>query len=122
MNEIAIEIVIVFLLILANGLFALSEIAVISARKARLQQHADDGDVGAQKALALAHEPTRFLSTVQIGITLIGIMAGAFGGATLAENIGLYLNSIPWLAPYGEAIGIGLVVLGYLAYRKGRKN
>jgi putative hemolysin len=111
MSEITIEIVIVFLLILANSLFALSEIAIISARKARLQQRAEGGDVGAQKALALAGEPTRFLSTVQIGITLIGILSGAFGGATLAEEIGIALARIEWLAPYSEVIGVAVVVL-----------
>jgi putative hemolysin len=111
LNEIATEIVIVFLLVLVNGLFALSEIAVISARKARLQQRAEDGDKGAQTALALAGEPSRFLSTVQIGITLIGILSGAFGGATLAKEIANALARIEWLAPYSEAIGVAIVVL-----------
>ena len=111
MGSIALEIVILFLLILANGLFAMAEIAVISARRARLQQRADEGDAGACAALALAETPGDFLSTVQIGITLIGVLAGAFGGATLAEELAPGLAQIPWLAPYAEALSVGLVVL-----------
>ena len=111
MNKIATEILIVILLILANSIFALSEMAIVSARKTRLQQRADDGDKGAQAALALSQEPTRFLSTVQVGITLIGILSGAFGGATIAEEIAAGLNKFVWLAPYGEAIGVGIVVI-----------
>jgi putative hemolysin len=111
MNEITSEIIIIFLLILVNGIFALSEMAIVSARKTRLQQKAQIGDKGAQAALALAQEPNRFLSTVQIGITLIGILTGAFGGATLAEEISAALTRIPWLAPYSEAIGVAIVVL-----------
>ena len=76
------EIIIVVVLILNNGLFSMSEMAVVSAKKNRLQAKAEDGDKGAVKALSLAENPNRFLSTVQIGITLIGILSGAFGGAT----------------------------------------
>ena len=111
MNSISIEIIIIFFLILANSIFALSEMAVISARKTRLQQRSDDGDKGAKAALALSTEPTRFLSTVQVGITLIGILSGAFGGATIAEEIGLLVGKVSWLAPYSKAVGVGGVVL-----------
>lgn len=111
MNKIATEILIVFLLILANSIFALSEMAIVSARKTRLQQRAEDGDKGAQAALGMSKEPTRFLSTVQIGITLIGILSGAFGGATIAGEIAAVLNNIAWLSPYSEAIGVGIVVI-----------
>jgi putative hemolysin len=111
MGVITTELVIVFLLILLNSLFALSEMAIVSARKTRLQQRAEGGDRGARAALDLSEEPTRFLSTVQIGITLIGILSGAFGGATIAETIANALSRIPWLAPYSEAIGVGVVVL-----------
>lgn len=111
MNQVAIEILIVLGLILANSIFALSEMAVVSARKTRLQQRADDGDKGAAAALALSKEPTRFLSTIQVGITLIGILSGAFGGATIAEEIATSLEKVIWLAPYREAIGVGVVVL-----------
>lgn len=107
------EVVIIFILILVNGLLAMSEIAVVSARKIRLQQRAEAGNSGAQAALDLAETPNRFLSTVQIGITLIGILAGAFGGATLAEELAGWIEDlpIPWLAGYGEAISVGVVVL-----------
>ncbi len=111
MSRIATEILIVVLLILANGIFALSEMAIVSARKTRLEKRADDGDEGAEAALALSNEPTRFLSTVQIGITLIGILSGAFGGATIAEEIATALDRVAWLRSYSEAIGVGIVVL-----------
>jgi putative hemolysin len=107
MSEIVTEILIILLLIATNSLLALSEMAIVSARKARLQQKADEGDKGAQSALAVAEKPTRFFSTTQIGITLIGVLSGAFGGATIAEAIAVALSNFPRLAPYGEAIGIG---------------
>jgi len=111
MNSIALEAVIIFLLILANGIFALSEMAVVSARKARLQQRVKEGDKKAQVALELADSPGRFLSTIQIGITLIGILAGALGGATIAEALAVELNRFELISPYGEAISIFVVVL-----------
>lgn len=106
----SIEIIITLLLILLNGVFSMSETAFVSARKARLQQRADTGDVNAQAALELMNAPNRFLSTVQIGITLIGILAGAFGGATLAQSLSVYLGRIPWLASYAETISLAIVV------------
>ncbi len=106
-----IEFVLVFLLIVANGVFAMSEAAMISARQTRLQQRAEDGDRGAAAALKLAQDPNRFLSTVQIGITLIGILSGALGGSTLAEYIQPLVANIPLLEPQSEAISVGLVVL-----------
>jgi putative hemolysin len=111
MSRIVIEIFILVVLILANGLFAMSEIAVVSARKTRLQQQAQEGNKKAQAALELANAPNQFLATIQIGITLVGIMAGAFGGATIAEELAGMLEQVPLLAPYGEAIGVGVVVL-----------
>lgn len=111
-TAILIEILIILILILANGLFSMSEMAVVSARRVRLHQSARKGDARAQAALDLAENPDRFLSTVQIGITLIGILAGAVGGATIAEQLGVFLQRIPWLAPYSEMIGVGIVVLG----------
>lgn len=101
----------IFLLVFANGIFSMSEMAVVSARKARLQQLANSGDARARAALELANSPDRFLSTVQIGITLVGILAGAFGGATIAEQIGVYVAVIPALEPYGKVLGLGIVVL-----------
>lgn len=111
-QTIAVEIVIILLLVLANGVFAMSEIAVVSARKARLHNLARHGSRRAAAALQLAENPDRFLSTVQIGITLIGVAAGAFGGATIAAQIDTYLETIPSLSGYSEAIGVGVVVLG----------
>lgn len=111
MSSIAFEILIILLLVTANGLFAMSEIATVSARKARLQQMANKGDKRAQVALELANSPNRFLSTVQIGITLIGILAGAFGGATLAAKLVVVLREIPVVAPYSQALSLGIVVL-----------
>src|SRR5512135_3594033 len=104
MNHTATGIIIVLLLILLNGLFTMSEMAVVSARKIRLQQQAEAGDQRAEKALKLAEDPSRFLSTVQIGITLIGILSGAFGGATLADDLAVQLNKITWLAPYSGGV------------------
>ncbi len=109
--DFAVELTIIVLLVIANGVFSMAEIAVVSARKARLQQRAEAGDPGAKAALALATEPNRFLSTVQIGITLIGTLAGAFGGANLSAHIAGALRQIPWLASSADAIGLVLVVI-----------
>src|SRR5262245_47124241 len=88
----------------------MSEIALVSARKTRLQQRAES-DVGARVALELANSPDRFLSTVQIGITLIGILDGAFGGATLSAHLAEHLNRIPSIAPYSGVVSLVLVVM-----------
>ena len=112
MSNPVLEILIIFLLLVTNGVFAMAEIAIVSARKARLRQLADAGNSQARAALELAANPNQFLATAQIGITLVGILAGAFGGATIAEEIATRLGDIPFLAPYGETIGVGIVVLG----------
>jgi len=112
MSKPILEILIIFLLLVLNGIFAMSEIAIVSARKARLQQQAEEGSPKARAALALATSPNDFLSTVQIGITLVGILAGAFGGATIARELAATLSKVHWLAPYSEAVSVGLVVLG----------
>src|SRR5688572_26851092 len=88
----------------------MSEIAVVAARKVRLQQRAEEGDERAKTALALAHDPNRFLSTVQFGITLVGVLAGAYGGATLAAKLAVPIAEVPQLARYAEGIALGLVV------------
>ena len=93
----AIQLLFILALIIANGVFAMAEIAIVSVRKVRLQQRAEDGDRRAQLVLDLAENPNRFLSTTQIGITLIGIFAGAFGGATIAGALET------WLARYAGA-------------------
>jgi len=109
---IAIEFFILLLLLLANGVFAMTEMAVVSARKGRLRQLALGGNHGAALALQLATAPNRFLPAVQLGITLVGLLAGAFGGATLAEQLAAHLAQIHFLAPYAEALGVGAVVVG----------
>jgi putative hemolysin len=111
MNSIALEIALILTLVLANGFFAMAEIAVVSARKARLQQRENEGDKKAQVALALANAPNEFLSTTQIEITLIGTLAGAFGGATVAEALSAYLKEIPAIAPYAASASITIVVV-----------
>ncbi|MFZ2422139.1 MAG: hemolysin family protein [Anaerolineae bacterium] len=105
------NIAVLFFLILLNGVLALAEAALMSARKARLQGLADDGDKAAQIALELANEPMAFLSTVQIGITLVGILAGAFGEATLAGQLATLLERAPLLAPYSRALSLVIVVI-----------
>ena len=104
------EAVFILVLILFNGVNAMAEIAVVSSRKNRLKKLADEGDLRAKVALDLAENPTRFLSTVQVGITLIGILAGAMGGARLAERLVPTLQEIPFLAPYAEGAAMVLVV------------
>ena len=110
---ILVALAVVFLLVLLNGVFSMSELAVVSARKARLQGLADRGDRGAKLALDMAEHPTRFLSAVQVGITLIGIFAGAYGQATIAAALDTWLEtSVPAMAKYSEAIATGVVVVG----------
>jgi putative hemolysin len=111
MGDITFQIIFIIVLLIANGLFSMSEMAVVSARKARLQKRASDGDKGAQAALELARDPGSFLSTVQIGITLVGILAGAFGGATIAEKLAPPLKKFPTIEPYADKISFGLVVM-----------
>jgi putative hemolysin len=110
MDRIAFEIAIIFLLLVANGIFAMAEIAVVSSRKSRLRRLADQGSARAKMALELAESPNRFLSTVQIGITLVGIFAGAYGGATLASELAVPLGRIDLLGSYADNIALGIVV------------
>ncbi|MDM9581749.1 MULTISPECIES: hemolysin family protein [unclassified Nostoc] len=111
MSSITFEILIILVLIIANGVFSMSEMAIVSARKVRLQQLANQGDAKAMAALKLAESPNHFLSTVQVGISLIGILTGAFGGATIANRLAVYVRLVPFLAPYSEPISFGVVVL-----------
>ena len=105
------EILIIALLILVNGVLSMSEAALMASRKARLQQQANEGDQASQVALDLSKKPNSFLITIQIGITLISVLAGAFGGATLAEFLAVEIAKVPVLAPYSESLALGLVVL-----------
>lgn len=105
------EFLFLLLLILMNGLFAMSEIAVVSSRKTRLQQWVDEGKAGAGAALELAVSPGHFLSAVQVGITLIGILSGAFGEATVAAGLSGRIARVPTLAPHAETIALAVVVV-----------
>ncbi|WP_142850420.1 hemolysin family protein [Telmatospirillum sp. J64-1] len=105
------EISIIIFLIVINGFLAMSELAVVSSSRHRLAARAENGSTGARLALRLAENPGRFLSTVQIGITLVGILAGAYSGATLAPYPAELLAQIPLLAPYAQSISFGLVVV-----------
>ncbi len=106
---------ILILLILVNGLFAMAELAVFSSRPTRLKQMADSGNRGARAALRLLEDPTRFLSTAQIGITLIGVLAGVYSGARFATPLAEWLAGLEFLVPivqYTDTIAYGIVVVG----------
>lgn len=105
------ELAVVVGLVLINGFFALSEMAIVSSRRMRLQQMAESGSAGAARALALSENPGKFLSSVQVGITLIGILSGAFGGATLGARLGGVLDDYTFVYPYGERVAFTLVVV-----------
>ena len=107
----ALEIGVIILLVLLNGAFAMSELAIVSSRRSRLIALQRRGSLGAEAALALADDPQRFLPTVQVGITLVGIFAGAFGGARLAGTLGEAIALIPGLAHYSPEIAFTLVVV-----------
>ena len=107
----AVAIVVVLLLVVLNGLFAMTELAVVSSRKSKLQSRAERGDRGARAALKLAEDPTHFLSAVQVGITLIGIAAGAYGQAAIAGELNRMLAGVPALAEWSHVIATALVVV-----------
>jgi putative hemolysin len=109
--DIVSEIIVILVLIIFNGLLAMAEMAIVSSRKPRLMQRAAEGSSGAKVALELAKAPTGFLASIQTGITLIGVLTGAFGGATIAKKLSAALAYIPGLADYADAIGIGIVVV-----------
>jgi len=111
MDLIYLEILTILFLIILNGIFALSEIAIITSRKIKLQKMSQEGNKNADIAIELSESPNQFLSTIQIGITLIGILAGAFGGATIAQVISANLAKVTFLEPYSEALGFLVVVL-----------
>jgi putative hemolysin len=105
------DILIILFLILLNGVFAMSELALVSAKRMRLEKAAGEGSRGARVALDLADEPSHFLSTVQVGITLISIFNGAFGEASLVAHMTPQFKEIPLLAPYAYQAALGLVVV-----------
>ena len=111
MSNTVIEILVIFVLIVINGFFSMSEIAIVSARKVRLEQRAEEGDAGARNALLLAGSTSKFLSAVQIGITLVAMLTGAFGGATLAERLAAELAKVPWIGSAASTLALIIVVL-----------
>jgi putative hemolysin len=106
-----VEILIILLLILLNGVFAMSEIAMVSAKRSRLERAAKAGDKGARKAIELSENPGKFLSTVQIGITLIGILTGIYSGEKIEDDLIVYLNQSPLLAEHSELIATTIIVV-----------
>src|SRR5215207_4457463 len=106
----ALELGILAFLIVLNGFFAMAELAVVSSRRPRLAAMAEAGSAGARAALRLLENQARFLSSVQIGITLIGVLAGAFGGATLAEDLVGWLTGLGLGAGTAETVSVALVV------------
>ncbi len=105
------EILIILFLILLNGIFAMSEIAMVSSRKSRLETAAKRGDKAAKKALELSRNPGKFLSTVQIGITLIGILTGIYSGEKIEDDLVAHLNQYEWLRQYSETIAVSVIVV-----------
>jgi putative hemolysin len=105
------ELLMIFILILVNAVLAMSEAALVASRKARLQQQAGEGNKSSALAIKLIEDPNIFLSTIQIGITLIGVLAGAVGGATIAESLAVVLHNIPYISEYSTSIALGIVVL-----------
>lgn len=105
------EIVLLLILILLNGLFAMSEIAIVSSKRVRLQQMAEAGGTGARHALTLASEPTRFLSSVQVGITSIGILSGAIGEASVAYRLRVSFEQVPAVAAHAETLSLAIMVV-----------
>ena len=117
MNSVVLEIALVFVLLLANGVFAMTEIAIVSSRKGLLQSMAEKGDPGAARALRLSENPNRFLSTVQIGITLVGIVAGALGSGTVATRLAEVIAPLPLIGDYSKSLSLAIVIsiLTYLS-------
>lgn len=108
----AADIGIVIALVLLNGFFAMSEMAILSARRSRLKQLADGGETGAQLALEMGENPSSFLSIVQTGVTLNSVLTGVFSGATLSDALGEYLNTIVWIDGNGDALAFFITVVG----------
>ena len=106
------EILIILAVILINGILAMSEMAVAASRKARLQQRMNEGDKGARRALYLLQDPNLFLSTIQVGITLVGVFTGAVAGVTIAKPLSQALGQIPWLADIADSLALSIVVIG----------
>lgn len=111
LSDLTTEFLIILALTIANGFFAGAEIAIVSARRSRLEREAEAGSRGAQQAVVLSENPDRFLATVQVGITLIGTFSAAFGGARIGDILAQWLIEIPVLAPYATTLSLGIVVI-----------
>ena len=109
------EILVILFLVILNGVFAMAEIALVSSKKVRLEEKANRGSKGAKTALQLLQKPEEFLSTVQIGITLIGIIAGAYGGAAWVDDFSLYLEKIEIVKEYAVELAY-IIVVGIITY------
>jgi putative hemolysin len=109
------EIFIITILLLINGVFAMYEIALVSARKSRLEEKSKFGNIGAKTALKLLREPEKILSAIQVGITLVGIVSGAYGGIAFAEDIAPFFTNLPSLAPYAHTLAV-IIVVGLITY------
>jgi putative hemolysin len=106
-----VEILIILVLVLLNGIFAMAELSLVSSRKFKLESLKKQRKLGAKEALALSENPTKFMSTVQIGITLIGVLLGVYGGKNITDDLEQLLQKIPFLTPYSNSIAVGLVVV-----------
>lgn len=114
-TEILTQITFIFLMLIANGIFALAEMALVSSRQAILEQLKNDDVWGADQAVEVFQDPNEFLSTVQIGITLVGVLAGAYGGATLSEPLALWLKNFPFLTQIAPTLAL-VIVVGIITY------
>src|ERR1700752_2293779 len=109
--SLALEILVILLLIIVNGLFSLSELALVSVRRARLAVLERKGVKGAAAARALSDDPQRFLPTVQVGITLVSVLTGVFGGSQIASHLQSWLETFPQIGRFAESISLALVVI-----------
>ena len=105
------ELVIIIILILINGIFSLAEMSLVSSRRFKLETASKKGMSGAKTAIELSENPTKFLSTVQIGITLIGILLGVFSGENLTHTVAEFLGQFSLLNPYAHQIAVGIIVI-----------
>lgn len=105
------EILIIVALVLLNGIFSMSEMSLVSSRKFKLENAKKKGSSGAKTAIELSENPTKFLSTVQIGITLIGILLGVYSGENLTNNVSEYLMQFEIIKPYSHNIATGIIVI-----------
>lgn len=112
MAAIVVELVIIAVLLVLNGIFSMSELAIVASKRVRLERRAEQGNAGARAALAIAANPGDFLSTVQVGITLVGVIASVYGGATIAEQLAIPLANVSWIGDRAEAASLVIVVAG----------